>query len=303
MSDVVPMANPPRTHGARVLHSLAVALLIGTFVLILAGGNVTSKDAGLAVPDWPMSFGSVNPDGWTTNMDGTMPGVRDEHGHRLIGATIGLVTIIVVILAFAMKPSTPALKTLSIVTLLAVIVQGVMGGFRVTENSTILAIIHGCFGQMFLCITVALVAMTSRHWPGQASGRDDLTTRAVRFWTVVLTLAVFGQLILGAILRHTNVGVGWHIMGALAVGVIMIMTSQHVYHPRPLNAVSRNVMHGVFALYGLQIILGLTTFLVLQPLRGGPADTVLQTYLPTVHVGVGAAILACSFYLALQTRR
>jgi cytochrome c oxidase assembly protein subunit 15 len=235
-------------------------------------------------------------------MGGTRPGVRAEHGHRLIGAMIGVITILIVILAFTVKTATPALKKLTLVALVAVIVQGVMGGLRVTEISTTWAIIHGCFGQVFLCIGVGLVAMTSSRWPGRAAERDEMTTRAVRFWTIVLVLAVFGQLILGAILRHTNVGAGWHIMGALAVGVIMIMTSQHVYHPRPLNDASRTIMHGLFALYGLQIVLGLTTFLVLQPLRGGPVETLMQAYLPTAHVGVGAAILTCSFYLALQTR-
>ncbi len=285
----------PRSGGAAWLHRLSVALLVGTFVLIVAGGNVTSKDAGLAVPDWPLSFGSCNPQGWTS-----MPLVFDEHLHRLIGTTIGMISILVVAMAFMGSGISRKLRRVSVVALVAVIIQGIMGGLRVTEISTTLAIIHGCFGQVFLCIVVALVAMSSRRWPGTAAPRDALTTRAVRFWTVVIPLAVFGQLILGAVLRHLHIGLGWHIMGAMVVGVVLIMASQHIYNPRPLNPESRRAMNAIFALYGVQLLLGLMTFLVLRPL-GSPVTTVTQAYLPTVHVGVGAAILASSVYLALKT--
>ena len=82
------------------LHGFAILVMLATFILLLAGGNVTSRAAGLAVPDWPLSFHSVNPPGWTNNFAGKHPGVRDEHGHRLIGATVGvLVTALAIWLA------------------------------------------------------------------------------------------------------------------------------------------------------------------------------------------------------------
>src|SRR5690606_7412341 len=146
------------------LFRFALTLSGLTFLLIIAGGNVTSKNAGLAVPDWPLSFGSVNPPGWTSNMDGTLPGVRDEHGHRLVGATVGMMVIGLVVW-LKLTGSRTWVRRLGYVALAAVIVQGIMGGLRVTERSIALAIVHGCFGQLFFCLTLAIALSVSPRFP------------------------------------------------------------------------------------------------------------------------------------------
>lgn len=279
------------------LHLFTLLLVAMTFVLIVAGGNVTSKNAGLAVPDWPLSFGSVNPEGWVHQ-----PLVRDEHGHRLIGATVGLLVITLVVWLKKVEPRA-WVRRLGYIALAAVIVQGVMGGLRVTEKSLLLAIVHGCFAQAFFCLTIALAAVTSARWPGGEvfGGQDASRDRALRFWAAATVLAVYGQLVLGALLRHTGMTAIPHILGAVVVGMCLIQAALHVFSrpasERPLGAPTLVL----FVLFGLQILLGVGAYvLVLSMTDASPANR-LQAYVPTIHVGVGAVILGVSFFMALRT--
>lgn len=278
----------------RLLHRVAQVTVATTFLLILAGGNVTSKQAGLAVPDWPLSFGSVNPEGWTQ-----MPLVRDEHFHRLVGATVGLLAIVLAV-GLWIRDQRQAVRWLGVSALLAVIVQGVMGGLRVTELSLTLAIVHGVFGQIVFCLLVALAAVLSPRWPGKPDQRPEEADRALRGWSLVLVLVILGQLVLGALLRHKGVGAIWHIMGAMVVGVALLQVFQHVFNPRQIEARLGRSAITILVLFGLQLVLGVMAFLIVTPLDGAPPQTRMQAYLPTLHVGLGAVILAMSFHLALR---
>lgn len=284
-------------------HRLAIVLTVLTFLLILAGGNVTSKGAGLAVPDWPLSFNSANPSGWVTNMDGTRPGVRDEHGHRLIGAAVGLVVIGLVV-SLRLQERRAWVRNLGFVALAAVIVQGVMGGLRVTEKSTALAIVHGCFAQAFFCLTIALAMVTSPSWPGGApfGGVDSGRDRALRTWAVALAGAVYLQLILGALVRHTNSSTVamLHIFGALMVGACLIQVAQHVFARTESERPMGRLIIALFALFGLQLFLGVMTYVLVMPMPVRNPTTLVQVYEPTVHVAVGAVILGVSFAVALR---
>ncbi len=306
MSDTLNYARVIPARGDRPtprwLHYLAVLLVPGTFFLILAGGNVTSKGAGLAVPDWPTSFGSVNPEGWTSDMGGTRPGVRAEHGHRLIGAAVGL-AILIVSIGLGFCENRAWVRKLGYATLAAVVVQGLMGGFRVTELSLSLAIIHGCFAQVVLCLTIVLALATSGTWmkhPGPA--KLPAEQRLLRFWTRGLVIAVFGQLILGALLRHTGQGAVVHIAMALVVGMAIMQAVQVVFSFEDDRLVKP--MIAVMLGYGVQLMLGVMAYMIVLPIIGqstGRAPlSFLQTYLPTAHVGVGALILGLSFLIALR---
>jgi heme a synthase len=280
------------------LHRYTLLLVGLTFLLIIAGGNVTSKSAGLAVPDWPLSFGSPNPAGWTH-----MPLVRDEHGHRLIGATVGLVTIGLLIWLRLAEPRA-WVRRMGYVALAGVIIQGVMGGLRVTEKSLILAIVHGCFAHAFFCLTIAIAMATSPRFGGGAvlADGDAARNRALRTWTTALVACVFGQLILGALLRHLGGGHAavTHVVGALAVGATLIMAAQHVFsRPESEGPLAGRVV-GLILLYGLQLVLGVVAYLLVNPLAERNAVTFMQVYLPTLHVAVGAIILGLSFSIAFK---
>jgi len=320
----------PASCGLSLFAKLVVA---ATFVLIIAGGNVTSKGAGLAVPDWPTSFGSFNPNGWTR-----MPQVREEHSHRLIGAGVGLLVIGLTIWLWKVE-SRAWVRKLGYFALLAVIIQGVMGGLRVTELSLSLAIIHGCFAQAFFCMVIALATVTSPRWspaeakalsPAEAKafspegakvvsqgrkpldgfaaqnepspgGATESNDHSLRLWTIALAAAVYAQLILGAIVRHTGSG-GMaisHIFGALAIAVCLMQAAGYVFGGPHADRLAPPMI-ALFLLFGLQIILGVMTYLLVMGMELRTPGTLLQTYLPTAHVAIGAIILGTSFYLALR---
>jgi cytochrome c oxidase assembly protein subunit 15 len=292
------------------LHGFAVAVMVSTFVLLLAGGNVTSKAAGMAVPDWPLSFNSVNPEGWTSNMGGQNPGVRDEHGHRLIGATVGfLVTVLAVWLAVG--DPRRWVKILGLIAWLAVVVQGVMGGLRVTENSVMLAAVHGCFAQAFFALSVALVVVTSRQWADDAGLAPGLQgelpsafdNRALMWATVGAVLVIYVQLILGVILRHLTWTWIPHMAWAVMVGLALMTAVRYVFqHPYARDRLS-GPMIGLLILYFGQLAIGLTTLLVVYPMWSMGVrnpQTFVQDWLPTIHLAVGAAILGIASYVAVR---
>src|SRR5689334_16411672 len=126
-------------------HRLAVALALVTFPLIWVGGLVTTYDAGMAVPDWPNTYGYnlfLYP--WQTWLYGPWE-LFIEHGHRLLGSLVGMLAIALVVSAWLCRASR-AVRWLSVITLAAVVMQGTLGGLRVIEDQIQLAKIHGCFG-------------------------------------------------------------------------------------------------------------------------------------------------------------
>lgn len=179
------------------LHRYALAVSGCTFALIFAGGLVTSTGSGLAVPDWPLSFGQFFPE-----MKG---GVLFEHGHRMVAAGVGLLTIGLYVWTLAAK-ARKSVKLLAGCALGAVVLQGLLGGLTVLMKlPPAVSVAHACLAQLFLCATVAVAAMTGPGWdrPSPAAGGGGVPLRAL---ALAATVAVFGQLILGAVMRHTHAG-------------------------------------------------------------------------------------------------
>ena len=180
------------------LHWLAVVLVVSTFCLITMGGHVTSIEAGLAVPDWPSTFGYnmfIAPlEVWYYAGE-----TFAEHSHRLMGSAVGLLTIVLTVGLLRSRERPAAVRYLGVLLLILVIVQGLLGGFRVTEQSQLLAAVHGVLGQLVLCLTVLAAAVTGRRWIDA-----DLQKRrpfAAKLAVVVLGLLTV-QLILGSAVRH-----------------------------------------------------------------------------------------------------
>jgi len=191
------------------LHRFAVALVVMTFLLVLLGGTVTSKGVGLSVPDWPNTYGrnmfTFPPSLWRG-------GVFWEHTHRLLGTAVGLMTIVITAWVLGTQRHRKWLARLAVATLFMVIVQGVMGGLRVTERSTSLAVLHGVTAQLFLCMCVLIAAATSRVWldaapaarDGSPDGAPDRFSHTLRRASLVLFGVMVIQLVLGASMRHTQ---------------------------------------------------------------------------------------------------
>jgi cytochrome c oxidase assembly protein subunit 15 len=165
------------------------------------GGLVTSHQAGMSVPDWPNSWGynmfTFPPSKW-------VGGILFEHTHRLAGAAVGLLSIILVIVAAITDRRRWVIWT-AISVLLAVCIQGTIGGLRVVLSERDLAMVHGCVAQIFFCFIAAFCVMTSRFWtnPPAVEVSAAKPVRIIGFATVAI---IFCQLIIGAIMRHSDAG-------------------------------------------------------------------------------------------------
>ena len=153
-------------------HRLAVLLACATFPLIWVGGLVTTYDAGMAVPDWPTTYGYnlfLYP--WQTWVFGPWD-LFIEHGHRLLGAIVGLLTIALAAALWA-RDGRHWMRWLGLAAVAGVILQGVLGGLRVRLDARLLAQIHGCVGPAFFALAAALAVCTSRRWLGAGGRRID----------------------------------------------------------------------------------------------------------------------------------
>src|SRR5438477_297 len=141
---------------SRGIHRLAAATAAATFVLLFVGGLVTSTGSGLAVPDWPLSFGRVFPP--------MVGGVLFEHGHRLVAAAVGCLTLLLALWIAIAEPR-PMVRAAGLLALFAVVLQGVLGGVTVLYKLPLaVSVTHACLAQAFFCLTVALTIVTGRRW-------------------------------------------------------------------------------------------------------------------------------------------
>ncbi len=191
--------------GGRALRWVSVALVVVTYILVTSGGLVTSYNAGMSVPDWPSSFGRwlLIPVYLWADL-----AIFLEHNHRLTGALAGLVAIGVLVAAGRAYGLKHKLSLLAAITVLLFIVQGLMGGFRVTEISTTLAIVHGVHGQVVFGLVVALAALTGvwamRQNQQRAEDKPRTMPVIVKATAAVFALLIVVQLTLGAVVRHTH---------------------------------------------------------------------------------------------------
>lgn len=191
-------------------------MVISVFMLIALGGTVTSRAAGMTVPDWPNTFGhNMFAVPWELWVDFDEPlasqrGEFWEHSHRLKGSWVGILSIIMAIWLPLTQKGRRWLQILGPALLIMVIIQGLMGGFRVTENSLFLAFVHGVFGQIVFGTTVLIAAATSGVWirfaqAGPRTSGERLFPGIRAFSLLVIGLLVM-QLILGAWVRHAGAG-------------------------------------------------------------------------------------------------
>jgi len=296
---------------ADATSTLARVAVAATLVLVLVGGLVTSHDAGLAVVDWPNSFGSPM---FLFPLARMVGGVFYEHAHRLFGSLVGLVTLVLAIRLLAAEPRRPV-KAAGLAALALVIVQGVLGGLRVTGHFTWsdspevtrpslgLAMVHGATGQVFFALLAALAAVTSRTWreaPPPAGDPASAATDRTLPWAVVGALLV--QLALGLRLRHLGEGVMIHITFAIVVLILAAAaavraTAKHEHVPPVRKAGAALLGHAL-----AQVVLGGLAFLAVARARdAGPGA--FDVVVATLHQTVGALLLANATLLALWSRR
>ena len=194
------MILPSQSNPSPWPRRIAVALACATFPLIWVGGLVTTYDAGMAVPDWPNTYGYnlfLYP--WTTWLAGTFD-VFIEHGHRLLGALVGLLALVLAVVVWRTDHSR-GLRVATLIAVAAVILQGVLGGLRVRLNERWLAQVHGCFAPAFFAFTCGLALATTGCWRQVQAGHHPRGAQVRRMALATLLLAYL-QIVLGSFLRH-----------------------------------------------------------------------------------------------------
>jgi cytochrome c oxidase assembly protein subunit 15 len=188
-----------------LVFAYAVATAVAAFVLLLSGGLVTSKGVGMTVPDWPNSYGYNM---FLFPLSRWVGGIFYEHVHRLIASGVGLMTIILAVSLWMAEPR-KWVRVLGYVAVGAVIVQGVLGGLRVTMILDELGIFHGMLAQAYISLLVVICLATSKAF-ATGGARWRWHAPGLMRWAVVLTVLVYLQLALGATMRHEHAGLSIH---------------------------------------------------------------------------------------------
>ena len=186
------------------LNRFAWFTAFATLLLICSGGMVTSKGVGLAVPDWPTTFGYNM---FLFPVSKWIGGVLFEHTHRLIASTVGFLTIILAIWLWRAEDR-QTVKTLGLVAVGAVILQGILGGLRVTMLKDQIGIFHACLAQAFLGLLVLIAITTTNFW--RTLNLNALSIQvsekfiSLKRIAIGTTIVIYVQLALGATMRHQH---------------------------------------------------------------------------------------------------
>ena len=307
------------------LHRFAVFTACSTFFLVIAGGLVTSTGSGLAVPDWPLSYGLLMPP--------MVGGIFYEHGHRMVATFVGFLTAILAIWLWKVDERR-WVRNLGAIALLAVITQGLLGGITVLFLlPTPISVSHATIAQSFFSLTVVLALVTSMGWRNHRP-TESISAGGTRKWTVAATSAVFVQLVLGALMRHTHSGLAipdfplayghlfppfdpaglerlnafrmqldlepvalsqiWihfaHRIGALVVSIIILGAVRHIFKNYKSESMLREPALIVLALMVVQVVLGALTVWSGKGME-----------IATAHVACGALLLATNVLLMMRT--
>ena len=278
------------------LHRFALSTAFSTLCLIIAGALVTSNEAGLSVPDWPLSYGQLMPP--------MIGGIFYEHGHRMIASFVGLLTI--VLAGWLWKAETRGwIKKLGLAAILAVIAQGVLGGLTVIFLLPVaISVSHACLAQLFFCMIVSLAWFTSPSWHKQheelGPRLPDRGAPSLRSLCLTANVAVFLQLMMGAALRHKGFGIIPHLIGAVVVAALLVWILSRLvteYPGRPEILRWALMLNGMVM---LQLVLGAGTYWIREITEAAAQPLLPMVLLTVAHVAAGALILAVSVILSIQ---
>ncbi len=307
------MVTPSSSISFRWRYRYAASGLILCLILVSWGGIVTSIEAGLAVPDWPTSFGSYDPlaTGYT---DPVNPDTRwwqvgpilAEHGHRLLGALVGL-WIVGLALWILLADPRSWVRIVAVFAVGLVIIQGVLGGLRVIWTSMDLAVIHAMGAQLFFCTATGLTLFHSQTWLEHSSENSPKIGR-LRTLTITTVIALYLQILFGALLRHPGGGmdvtfVTIHAWGSIVALSLVISTCGYIReHFRDKPFLNRGAWWILVSLC-VQMVLGMSTLMVLFFDSGQGARSLVQVILSSSHLVVGTILMGSCACVMLGTLR
>jgi heme a synthase len=297
------VSPPGRDRAPNVgLHRFAVATAVATVFLIFAGGLVTSTESGLSVPDWPLSYGRLMPP--------MVGGIFYEHGHRMVATTVGLMTLVLTVW-LARRETRAWVRRLAYLALAAVIAQGVLGGLTVLLLlPTAVSVAHACLAQTFFCLVVAIAVVTSPAW----RGAQDAPGNGVFRIGAATVSAVFLQLLLGAVMRHTHAGLAIPdfplALGRVVPPLASFPVAIHFAHRVGAVVVAAFVAGCVLRAFasgrpGLEKTSLLLALLVAVQITLGAFTVLTRKAVPvtTAHVATGALLLGTTLAFTLASRK
>jgi cytochrome c oxidase assembly protein subunit 15 len=284
----------------RWLHRWAALTVCATFVLLFLGAVVTTFRVGMADPIWPTYPWHLLLISW----DEPSAGFLIEHSHRLAGYIVGCC---VIVLAAGLWRCDPRawVRRLGLLALALIIVQGLLGGFRVKLHALLgpnLALIHGSFAQVVFALLVGLAAVTSPRW---ALGSARPESHHMQRWSLVVVSLLFVQIVLGVFLRHTfsPVSQRGHLLVSFAVVAAVVWLVKLA-----VEEGDRTLLLPLLFLGGLivvQVLLGVEAWLLrfraeMQP---DAQITIGQAAVRTAHVMCGYGVLAAAVVAAVRSYR
>jgi len=279
----------------KAIHQYAVFTASCTFVLLIAGALVTSNDAGLSIPDWPLAYGSLTPP--------MVGGIRYEFTHRVIATCVGLLTIGLAAWLWRVEKRS-WMRWLGFAALGGVIAQGILGGMTVRMyQPPPVSAAHATLAQLFFSTVVAIAVFTSSWWNGALSEMDDPGSPRVRTLVVWTLAAVFLQLILGAAFRHKAFGIIPHLVGAVIVTILIFMTAGALKRRFADVPALRSCARYLHILIGVQLLLGAGAYWSRLYSARFPQPMAAMVALTVVHTVTGALVLAVTLVTALVSYR
>jgi len=283
------------------LHRIALSTAVLALLPIVVGAMVTTLDAGMAFPDWPSSDGH----GMLT-----YPWLKSagdefiEHGHRLAGMLIGVVTIGLAVTAWR-TDDRRWVRWLGVLILGGVIGQGLLGGGRVLLDRRTLAMTHGSFAAIVFALMGVMVLVTSRGWCQRVGGDAGRPVQQFKPLALMTCLAVAGQYVLGGVIRHLGTGLHEHLAGAFIVAALILATLVTAIRSR-----DRYLIRPALVLFGfllLQVGLGTGAWVTKFGFATGGYVAVqhapIQLVLRSTHTVVGMMVLMTSIVYAVRLFR
>ncbi len=300
----------------RNLHRFAVVLAGCAFLLLIAGGLVTSNDAGLAVPDWPTSFGSFR-------MPAMVGGVKWEHGHRMVAAFVGLLSIVLAIWTWR-RDDRRWMRILGVLAVAGIVLQGVLGGLTVLSFlPPAISTAHATLAQTLFCVLAAMALFTSRSWRREpVASLPTGSAPRLKALSIALLASLYVQLVLGAAFRHVwtkwgpNAAHRWtasdivwtflapHVLNALLVIALIVVTTMQVFRHAGESRELRRPAIALHVLLLVQLLLGVLAYLTRVVWQMDAPQPQLPLVLATVaHLATGALLLATAVVLTIQIHR
>lgn len=277
------------------VHRFAVFTAACTLLLLVAGALVTSNDAGLAVPDWPLSYGTLAPP--------MVGGILYEHGHRMVAAFVGMLAIVLAVWLWRRDPRR-WVRWLGLAALGAVIAQGVLGGLTVIFLlPPAISVAHASLAQLFFCATVSIALFTSRWWHSEWPRIERSPAAPVPILAITAGAAIFVQLVLGAAFRHRGIGILPHLAGAGLVAMLAYHTLSVVRRSYAKVVGLRRPAAILASLVTLQLVLGAVALWARIEARTYPQPMPLLVGISVAHVVLGAMTFAAAVVLGICALR